>query len=368
MWTAAAMGREANCSYNQCFAFDAPGAVAGRVSACRARSGRCPPRGLARRLRARRRQPDDAAPFSVELPFTTWSDLDLRRARARTRALLEQECETPFDLAEGPLVRAFVVREAATRIVSSSPCTTSCATGGRRRCCSPTSGRSTWQIASGSPRSSAPRRRIETTSPSRRARGTSPPPPRTRTSGPRVSPTERRFSTCLSRARPAVKTYRSGRENLPIDAELYAALKRTGHGREPRSSPPSLAAYEVLLSRLSGQSDFVVGIPFAGQPRLENDARRPLREHRAAARDRRPGRPFHRPPPLRRARSRRCAGPLALTFGSLVRRLQHRPRPEPHAPRRDDVQHRQGRGAVRLRRRDIASVARRGRTRTSSSR
>ena len=67
--------------------------------------------------------------------------------------------------------------------------------------------------------------------------------------------------------------------------------------RSARSSQPLVAACEALVYRLSGQSDFVVGIPFAGQPQLENsDARRPLRQHRSLASPPRPGCPVHRAP------------------------------------------------------------------------
>ncbi len=68
------------------------------------------------------------------------------------------------------------------------------------------------------------------------------------------------------------KTYRSSREELRIDSELVAMLKRTGARSGATLFATLLAAYEVLLSRLSGQTDIVVGIPFAGQHRLENSA------------------------------------------------------------------------------------------------
>lgn len=68
--------------------------------------------------------------------------------------------------------------------------------------------------------------------------------------------------------RPAIKTYSGGRFQrslAPATAEqVRATAKRTG------GTPftVALAAFELLLQRLSGSSDFVVGIPAAGQPRL----------------------------------------------------------------------------------------------------
>ena len=73
MWTAAAMGREANCSYNQCFAFTFDGPL--RVESLRAALDQVVARhdAIARRHRAGRRESNgaaavlgrDAAPGSV---------------------------------------------------------------------------------------------------------------------------------------------------------------------------------------------------------------------------------------------------------------------------------------------------------------
>ena len=84
-----------------------------------------------------------------------------------------------------------------------------------------------------------------------------------------------------------------------------------------------IAAYEVLLHRLSGQSDLVVGIPFAGQPQLEDSA---LVAHCVSTVPLRaklePAMPFAE-------HVRRVGADLAgaqdhsnLTFGSLIRRLR----------------------------------------------
>ena len=67
-----------------------------------------------------------------------------------------------------------------------------------------------------------------------------------------------------------MKTYRSGREHLLIDKELYAGVKKVGANAGTTLFATLLAAFEVLVHRLSGQSDFVVGIPLAGQIGLEN--------------------------------------------------------------------------------------------------
>jgi amino acid adenylation domain-containing protein len=126
----------------------------------------------------------------------------------------------------------------------------------------------------------------------------------------------------LTEARPGIKTYRSGREHLHIDEELYAAVRRTGAQFGATHFATLLAAYEVLLHRLSGQTDFAVGIPFAGQSELDNPAlvahcvnTLPMR----ASLD--PAAPFAKH--LRNVRDELADAQdhSHLTFGSLVRRL-----------------------------------------------
>jgi hypothetical protein len=115
MWTAAAMSREANCSYNQCFAFTFQGPL--RVESLSAALDQAVARHDALRAVI---APDGSGqtlrpPFSVEMPLTDMSNLDVDARERERERLLQQECETPFELAEGPLIRAFVVRESAER-------------------------------------------------------------------------------------------------------------------------------------------------------------------------------------------------------------------------------------------------------------
>ncbi|MEO3928558.1 amino acid adenylation domain-containing protein [Micromonosporaceae bacterium B7E4] len=67
------------------------------------------------------------------------------------------------------------------------------------------------------------------------------------------------------RARPAVRGYRGARHTARLDAALVAELRalgvRTGH----TLFMVLLAAYQVLLHRLTGQDDQVVGVPVAGR-------------------------------------------------------------------------------------------------------
>ena len=113
MWTTVAMGREANCSYNQCFAFEFHGPL--RIDSLHAALDQLVARHEALRVVFARTGTSQTirSPFSVELPLHDWSSLDPDERGRRLEKLVDQECETPFDLAEGPLVRAFIVRESA---------------------------------------------------------------------------------------------------------------------------------------------------------------------------------------------------------------------------------------------------------------
>ncbi|WP_201313965.1 non-ribosomal peptide synthetase [Dyella sp. EPa41] len=65
--------------------------------------------------------------------------------------------------------------------------------------------------------------------------------------------------------RPRQRTFASRREDLLLDASLVAAVKRTGAQRGASLYATLLAAFGLLLQRLSGQDDVVIGIPSAGQ-------------------------------------------------------------------------------------------------------
>ncbi|MDQ3256677.1 MAG: aminotransferase class III-fold pyridoxal phosphate-dependent enzyme, partial [Acidobacteriota bacterium] len=73
------------------------------------------------------------------------------------------------------------------------------------------------------------------------------------------------------RPRPATKTYNGATMNVVIDAALYHELKRVGAKKGCTSFTTMLAGFEVLLHRLTGQEDFAVGIFAAGQSSIGRD-------------------------------------------------------------------------------------------------
>jgi amino acid adenylation domain-containing protein len=67
------------------------------------------------------------------------------------------------------------------------------------------------------------------------------------------------------RPRPVVREFTSGRVDRVLGAQLAADLKRAGAKRGASLFASLLAGFGALLSRLSGQTDVVVGIAAAGQ-------------------------------------------------------------------------------------------------------
>jgi amino acid adenylation domain-containing protein len=74
------------------------------------------------------------------------------------------------------------------------------------------------------------------------------------------------------RPRPPVKTYASRRLDFTLDGDLLRDTKKLGAKQGASLFVTLLTSFGVLLSRLSGQEDIVVGIPAAGQSVGGHDA------------------------------------------------------------------------------------------------
>ncbi|UZF91585.1 non-ribosomal peptide synthetase/type I polyketide synthase [Bosea sp. NBC_00550] len=72
--------------------------------------------------------------------------------------------------------------------------------------------------------------------------------------------------------RQAMRSFSGGTRTAFIDAELYRNVKAAGAQRRRTLFATLLAAFQVLMLRLSDQRDLVVGVPAAGQSLLEGAA------------------------------------------------------------------------------------------------
>ena len=73
----------------------------------------------------------------------------------------------------------------------------------------------------------------------------------------------------LDRLRPAVQTHRGELARLDLPAGLAAGLRELARREGASPFMTLLAVFQLLLSRLSGQDDIVVGSPSAGRSRME---------------------------------------------------------------------------------------------------
>lgn len=73
----------------------------------------------------------------------------------------------------------------------------------------------------------------------------------------------------IDRRRPSVSNYGGGRVRFALSADLTRALKALSRREGVTLFMTLLAAFQVLLSRVSGQEDVVVGAPIAGRNRPE---------------------------------------------------------------------------------------------------
>ena len=74
-----------------------------------------------------------------------------------------------------------------------------------------------------------------------------------------------------SGARPPIQTFNGRTLQMPIDDEIFAGIKKVGANNGSTLSTTLLMAYKVLLARLSGQDDIVVGISLAGQGLVDGE-------------------------------------------------------------------------------------------------
>ena len=72
------------------------------------------------------------------------------------------------------------------------------------------------------------------------------------------------------RPRPAMKEFKGATYRTRIGADAYNAIKKLGAKQKCTLFVTLLSGFQILLSRLSGQDDIVVGIPTAGQSLLED--------------------------------------------------------------------------------------------------
>ena len=75
----------------------------------------------------------------------------------------------------------------------------------------------------------------------------------------------------LDRPRPPLQSYRGGAVDIALDGTLVAAAERLARDLDTTPYCVLLAAFELMLARLSGQQDFAVGSPVANRGHPESE-------------------------------------------------------------------------------------------------
>ena len=75
----------------------------------------------------------------------------------------------------------------------------------------------------------------------------------------------------VDRPRPVMQTFQGRRLRFEIPKDLYLALEKLGHAEDVTAFVTSLAVFQVLLHRYTGQQDILVGSPSANRSKLETE-------------------------------------------------------------------------------------------------
>lgn len=271
MWLAVQMGDEASCAYNQCFCLTLRGPVSAESMQNALRRVMDRHDALRVTIDADGERQRLGGPSAIALPL-----VDLSQHAPQSRAdeiarILEAEKTTPFDLAAGPLLRAVLVREDADlhRLVLTV----------HHIVCDGWS--SAVLFADLGALYAADRQGLPARLPDavRFRDYVAGEVARAEDSQARADEAYwlQQYADSvpvldlpLDRPRPGVKTFNGARRELRLDEPLYRALKSAGAKQGCTPFVTLLAAFEAMLARLTGQDDFVVGVPMAGQAQLEN--------------------------------------------------------------------------------------------------
>ena len=265
IWHASLLGDEASCAFILSYSVD----LRGRLDEVALRTALQQVVDRHDSLRATFSPAGDRLRFAalrLEVPLLDWTALEPAEREARVKELVAAEVERPFDLVNGPLVRAQLLRLEPEhhRLVFSVH---------HSICDGYSSGVVMRDLAKlysavcrgGDPDLPAPMAFSEY---ARWQHG--------ELSGPDHDAAEAFWlAHCqdvppllelpTDRPRPAVKTFNNAEQLWTIDRELCNRVRQIGARRGGTLFSTLLAAYVTLLHRLTGQEDIVVSVPASGQ-------------------------------------------------------------------------------------------------------
>ncbi len=266
IWFASQLGNEVSSSYNESSNIRLPGALDAAalnraferlVQRHDALRTTVLPGGEQRRV---------AATMTAELPVRDFTTVAADAREARVREFIAGELERPFDLLKGPLFRAHLLQlepeEHMIVVVVHHVICDGWSLGILQKDLAELY---TAESQPDIPAPTAPPRLADFWARQQAARGTS-----------EFAAAEEFWTSQFAegapvldlpadRPRPAVRTYAGAFRLHPLPPDLAAQLKALGARHECTVFTLLLAAFDVLLHRLSGQDDLVVGVPAAAQ-------------------------------------------------------------------------------------------------------
>ncbi|MBV6405294.1 MAG: amino acid adenylation domain-containing protein [Flavobacteriales bacterium] len=264
--TASEMGAEASCAYNECVTLELRGAL-DRAALEQAVQGLVERHeALRATLNASGTRMLIAAPRTLAMPFTDLAALPDAERQQRLEALAHADMTTAFDLRNGPVFRVQLIRTA--------PDTHLLRLTGHHAVCDG------WSLgilmAEVSTLYNAARAGEEPRLPAPGSFCDHNMAALDFARSPEHAAVERywlelyqgaipRLDLPTDRPRPARKTYAGHRLDLPLAPDLVRGLKEVATRAGASFVTTLLTTFELLLHRLTGATDLVVGLPAAGQ-------------------------------------------------------------------------------------------------------
>ncbi|MGH9453299.1 MAG: aminotransferase class III-fold pyridoxal phosphate-dependent enzyme, partial [Terriglobia bacterium] len=271
VWLSDQLGQEASCSYNESFTLHMRGNVseAGLKEALQQVVTRHD--ALRASFNTEGNFQRFAPELKLEIPTLDLTDLGSAERDARLQQIIRDDAHTPFRLSEGPLVRAQLVRmEPQHRLLIFTSHHIVC-DGWSTNVLLDELSKAYNALNSGiardlpAPMSFATYAKLQ----------------KDFLDSPEGAKVEKYWleqfqqpapllDLPTDRPRPSVKGFKGATYRRKISAASYSSIKKLGAKQKCTLFVTLLAGFQILMSRLSGQDDIVVGIPTAGQSLLED--------------------------------------------------------------------------------------------------
>jgi amino acid adenylation domain-containing protein len=273
VWLSDQLGPEASCSYNESFTLHLRGSV-NETALCEALNQMIQRHEALRSTFDREGKLQYIAPsLKLDVPVIDLSDLSAEKRQAQFHTIIEEDAHTPFQLNQGPLVRTQLVRmEPSYKLliftshhIVCDGWSTNVLLDELAKCYNGLNKGVACNLPPAMSFGAYARSQADFVNSQAGIENEKYWVEQFREPAPLLDlPTDH--------PRPAVKEFHGATYRKRIGAEAYNNIKRVGAQQKCTLFVSLLAALQILLSRLTGQDDIVIGIPSAGQSLVEDSA------------------------------------------------------------------------------------------------